>query len=382
MHKEKTSIYDLRMDYWRERRHPFTGGIEITPYCNFHCVHCYLSDYAETKLLSTSELKLIMDKLYTKGVLFLYFTGGEILMRPDFVELYLYAKKKGFIMELLTNISLLDEEIADMFAEYPPANISISVYGASNETYKNVTGRDGMFDTVVQSLHSLHKRQLHMELKFIALNENISDFYAVKRIAESFSCFFSHTFELFPTLNGNLESISHMLPLEDIVDFERHYSKTANVWACSILNLKDRTQMTAPLYMCDIALTNFLVDSEGYLNPCNKLRTKRFNLLHCSFDEAWSAFAEYRDMKAPDNYPCPGCKLLGMCNPCVAENLLFTGNSTTPPEVNCKLTHLRYEEFSQCKYDALRQAAEEDIAEDGAKGSTLRYYAKTRHMET
>lgn len=363
MSEENKSIYDLRMNYWRGRRHPFTGGIEITPYCNFRCVHCYLSGHAKTKLLSTSELKLIIDKLYEKGVMFLYFTGGEILTRPDFAELYVYAKKKGFVMELLTNISLLDSETADLFAEYPPANISISIYGASNETYKKVTGQDGMFDTVMKSLQLLYDRQLHMELKFIALNENISDFYAVKQIAESFSCIFSHTFELFPTLNGSLESVSHMLPLEDIVDFERHYSKTTSVWACSILNLKNRSGATPPLFMCDIALTNFLVDSEGYLNPCNKLRTKQFNLVHCSFDEAWRAFEKYRTEKAPDNYSCPNCKLLGMCNPCIAENILFTGDPITPPEVNCRLTHLRYAEFSDSKYDYLRETAEKDAAE-------------------
>lgn len=370
MDRESKSIYDLRMNYWRERRHPFTGGIEITPYCNFHCVHCYLGDHGETKLLSTAELKQIMDKLYEKGVLFLYFTGGEILTRPDFVELYLYAKKKGFIMELLTNISLLDEETASVFDKYPPANISISIYGASNETYKRVTGRDNMFDAVMRSLRVLHEKQLHMELKFIALRENISDFYAVKQIAESFSCSFSHIFELFPTLNGSFESISHMLPLEDIVDFERHYAKTTNVWACSILNLKEPSQKTKPLFMCDIALTNFLIDSEGYLNPCNKLRTKRFNLLRCSFDEAWDAFAEYRTQKAPSSYPCPNCKLLGMCNPCVAENILHTGNPFRQPESSCKLTHLRYQEFSRRQYDAIRQAAEARVAESSFETST------------
>ncbi len=82
-------------DYWYKRRHPVDGGMELTPNCNMRCVHCYMKETMEEKCLNTEQIKLIIDKIVAKGVLFLFFTGGEILTRKDFSEIYIYAKKKG-----------------------------------------------------------------------------------------------------------------------------------------------------------------------------------------------------------------------------------------------------------------------------------------------
>ena len=121
------------------------GGIELTPYCNLRCVHCYLQDQINESLLSTEEIKKILDMLCTAGVLFLYFTGGEIFTRPDFLDIYVYAKKKGFIIELLTNGTLIDNKVIEIFNKYPPASVSISMYGKDEDSYYRVTKQKGMY---------------------------------------------------------------------------------------------------------------------------------------------------------------------------------------------------------------------------------------------
>ena len=88
-----TNWEDLN-DYWYKRRHPIDGGMELTPNCNMRCVHCYMKETMEEKCLETEQIKLIIDKVVAKGVLFLFFTGGEILTRKDFTEIYI-CKKKG-----------------------------------------------------------------------------------------------------------------------------------------------------------------------------------------------------------------------------------------------------------------------------------------------
>ena len=143
--RAENSIEVTQKKYWAKIKHPFTGGFELTSKCNLKCVHCYLQDYKAEHLLSTSEIISIIDKLYEKGVLFLYFTGGEILTRNDFSEIYIYTKKKGFIVELLTNATLITQEHIDIFNEYPPANISISMYGKDENTYRKVTNTQGSF---------------------------------------------------------------------------------------------------------------------------------------------------------------------------------------------------------------------------------------------
>ena len=62
-----SSIGEIQEKYWNRIRHPYVGGMELTPYCNLSCVHCYLQDQNKSKLLSTNQIKTIIDKLFSSN---------------------------------------------------------------------------------------------------------------------------------------------------------------------------------------------------------------------------------------------------------------------------------------------------------------------------
>ena len=337
-----SSIEHIREKFWIKNRHPHVGGIELTPYCNLQCVHCYLQDQEKEKLLSTEEIKRIIDKLFDAGVLFLYFTGGEIFTRPDFLDIYIYAKKKGFIVELLTNGTLITQTEIDIFNMFPPASISISMYGKDEHSYHKVTGKTGMYNKIIQVFQMLSQNSIHFEIKYIGMKENQDDCFAVQAIAEKYNAQFSYSMELFPTLKGNSCTKNHMIPLEKIIEIEskipgkkeeyKHLSEIPNPF----LNRKD-----IPLYLCDMAISNFLVDYQGYLNPCHKCRIKKWNLLTTNFKTAWDDYSSLLKEKSSTDNKCLKCKYLMMCSPCVIVNYLSTGNYNIPSETVCRLTHMR-----------------------------------------
>jgi radical SAM protein with 4Fe4S-binding SPASM domain len=338
------SLREIQDNTWYEKRHPYVGGIELTPYCNLRCVHCYLQDQnnKEQKLLTTEQVKVIIDKLYNAGVLFLYFTGGEIFTRSDFLEIYVYAKKKGFILELLTNGTLIDERVLEVFREFPPASISISMYGGDEVSYERVTGRKGMYDKVIRTFVLLNDSGIHFEIKYIGMKENEEDFLKVKKVAEVFGAVFSYSMELFPTLLGDSCPKNHMMELEKIVKTEmlsEGYAEEILRQASVKNSVMHKTKV--PLYMCDMAVSNFLIDYQGFINPCHKSRIKKWNILSCSMQEAWDDFGSYRNEVASKYNKCVRCEYLMMCSPCVLVNKLTTGDENIPSDTVCKLTHMR-----------------------------------------
>lgn len=347
------SIESTNKDYWTKIRHPYSCGIELTPYCNMNCVHCYMQGYKVDNILRFNEIKKILDILFDEGLLFVYFTGGEILTHPDFLEIFLYAKKKGFIVELLSNITLLTTEVVSVFSEYPPATISISIYGASEETYCKVTGTQGNYFRAINALEMLQAAHLNFEIKFIGLKQNIKDFFAVEAIAKRLGVKFTHTFEMFPTLSQDNSPINSMLSIDEILDFEQNYEASSKRWATQCVPSKPVHD--APLYFCDIATSNFIIDCEGYMNPCNKLRTQKYKILETPFKEIWAAFAKYKQIKAPPDYPCPMCAYRAICVPCPAENYLSTNNCSTPSRQVCLLSQRRMEVFSGDIYSHYRK---------------------------
>ncbi len=84
---------------------PLKVVIELTTRCNLRCCHCYVEPKSED-MLSTSEVKDLLDQLAAEGCMYLVMTGGEILERPDLLEILRYARAKQFALELKTNGSL------------------------------------------------------------------------------------------------------------------------------------------------------------------------------------------------------------------------------------------------------------------------------------
>lgn len=336
------SIENIRSESWIRNRHPYVGGVELTPFCNLKCVHCYLQDQQKKPLLATNEVKIIIDKLFDAGVLFLYFTGGEIFTRSDFLEIYIYAKKKGFIIELLTNGTLIDQEVINVFNVYPPASVSISMYGKNEDSYFKVTGMKGMYDRVINTFELLYSNDIHFEIKYIAMKENRDDFFDIKAIAEKYNAQFSYSMELFPTLKGNNCTKNHMLSIPEIIDIEKQLQdKVEEYKKASKIPNPFVGREDIPLYLCDMAMSNFLIDYRGYINPCHKCRYNQWNLLDCNFNEAWDYYACKLKEKANKNNKCLTCKYIMMCSPCVRVNELTTGDCNIVPDTVCMLTHER-----------------------------------------
>src|SRR5947208_11550262 len=107
------------------RQIPLSGTIEVTRRCPLVCAHCYnnlpMGDRrAQLEELTTAQHGEILDQLADMGCLWLLFTGGEIFARPDFLDIYAHAKRRGFLITLFTNGILISPRIADYLAEWRP----------------------------------------------------------------------------------------------------------------------------------------------------------------------------------------------------------------------------------------------------------------------
>ena len=123
---------------WATKRIPISGSIEVTQRCNNRCIHCYNNlpvgdQKAGRKELNLDEHRRILDQVAAAGCLWLLLTGGEVFVRNDFLDIYTYAKHKGFLITLFTNGTLITSDIADYIAEIPSFWIQ---YTMSNIFYK------------------------------------------------------------------------------------------------------------------------------------------------------------------------------------------------------------------------------------------------------
>lgn len=72
------------------KRSPFYGSADITNICNLHCTHCYWwLNRKEEESLTLEQWEKIIDEKFKKHHIFIVtLVGGEPLMKPDIVELF------------------------------------------------------------------------------------------------------------------------------------------------------------------------------------------------------------------------------------------------------------------------------------------------------
>lgn len=309
---------------WVKERKPFSVLFELTAKCNMNCIHCYLLNNHATKILSFEEVIDIIDILYDNGILFLTLTGGEILTRPDFLDIYLYVKKKGFMVELFTNGYLLNDEIIEILQKYPPLLVDVSLYGASEKTYREVTGVSGGFDRVIENCKKMKKAGIRVFFKSPIIKPTISDLEKMKQLAEDIDIPFVYTFEITPTIDRDNSPKELQLSQGEILKYEflNYYEQIdKGEREKGAINYDDikRLKISDCVFACNVALNSFVIDYQGRMCPCMKLRHRGEKLTRDNYLEIWTRFGKYSQLKASNSYKCKGCEARYYCDICPAE---------------------------------------------------------------
>ncbi|MEW5950156.1 MAG: radical SAM protein [Thermodesulfobacteriota bacterium] len=194
---------------------------ELTEDCPFKCVHCFCPRDRHIPQLSTDKIKSILDELHELGTIYITMTGGDPLTRRDFPELYLYAKKKGFLIYLFTNLYLLNKQHVELFLQYPPFLIDVTLYGSCNEVYYDYTRIENAFDKVMANLKTLKNNNINFRLKTPLSIINYHDIDNIEAIAGQLSKYFTISTYIFPKLNGKKHLKELKCSIDTVINFEK-----------------------------------------------------------------------------------------------------------------------------------------------------------------
>ncbi len=335
-----------------QRRIPISGSLEVTLRCNLRCQHCYipldLRGGPSLPELSLAEIRRILNELAEVGCLWLLLTGGEPLMRRDFLDIYDYARQKGFLITLFTNGTLVTPAIADHLAQWRPYSIKVSLYGATSQTYERVSGVPGSLQRCLQGIRLLHERRLPLKLKTMVMSLNQGELAEMHRFADQMGVEFRFDPMIKPGLDGAQQPTSLRLAPAEIVDLERGDPYRTAQWPAYYQNDNAQQSASRKLYLCSAGKNSFHIDAFGRLSLCLSARQPCFDLRQGSFRQGWDEFlGPLVQQEYSAGYACGGCELRPVCTQCPALNYLETGSREERVPFICQVAHLRQKIFSQ-----------------------------------
>jgi radical SAM protein with 4Fe4S-binding SPASM domain len=334
------------------KRIPTDGALEVTFKCNLSCRHCYVVREAEEEL-TTQEIYRLLDEIAEAGCLWLLITGGEPLTRKDFLDIYLYAKRKGFLITLFTNGTLITPEITDFLRNWPPFTVEISLYGITQETYERFTDVPGSFRRCLRGIKLLAENKIPLKLKTIVTTLNKDELWKIKEFAQSLGADFRFDAHLTARIDGSKEPCQLRITPEEVVELDLLDNRRSKEWKefCQKYWGKVNADL---LYNCGGGISSFNIDPYGRLSICEVSRTPNYDLRRGSFKQGWSEFlSNLRAQKVVRNTKCRHCELISLCGQCPGWAQLENGDPESPVEYLCQIAHLRAKVFKTDVSEAL-----------------------------
>ena len=331
--------------------------IELTERCNNNCIHCCINLPADdldakAKELSTSQIKNILEEAVSLNCLTVRFTGGEPLLREDFEELYVFARKLGLKVLLFTNATLITPKLADLLNHTPPLEkVEITVYGMKKASYEGVTRISGSFEAAWQGINLLLENKIPFVVKSALLPSNKDEIDEFEEWANripwldkppSYSMFFDLRCRQDGQKNEAIKKL-RVTPEQGLKVLTRQKNRYLEEMKefCS----KFMRPAGDNLFSCGAGCASGCVDAYGMFQPCLSLRHTEtvYDLKDGSLKDALiNFFPKVREMKAvnPDYLNrCAKCFLKGLCEQCPAKSYLESGTLDTPVEYYCEIAH-------------------------------------------
>ena len=332
-------------------RIPISGTIEVTQRCNHRCAHCYVNlprndQEASARELTFDEHCRILDQIAAAGCLWVCFTGGEIFLRKDFLDIYAYAKKKGLLPTLFTNGTLITPEIANYLVNWRPFNIEITLYGHTRKTYEKVTGVPGSYNRCLEGIHLLMVRGLPLRLKAMVVTLNRHEIRDMQRFVEDdLGMAFRFDAMINPRCDCSQSPLAVRLAPAEAVELDLQDGKRVKEWKrlteefrANYPSLKDNDR----IWQCGGGLNSFAIDAFGKLQACVISKNEIYDLRKGSFQDGWQHFLlNMRHQKLTKQTKCVACNIKALCNMCPANAQLECMDAETPVDYLCQVAHLR-----------------------------------------
>ena len=331
---------------------PVSGTFELTGRCNFSCKMCYVhGDNCEEKNneLPASWWIDLGRQAIEAGTVFLLLTGGEPVLHKEFTTIYKELSQMGFVISMNSNGYLLRGEILELFREYPPNRINISLYGASDDTYEKFTGVRA-FSVIMENVRVLRDMGIQIRFNCSITPDNCHDLENIFKVCQELGIHIKNTSYLYPQvrINGQYGENDNRLTAEEAARCRVAWSalrydneefiKRAVAMKAEIekFSLPSQSRNPANGVLCRAGSTSFWVNKKGSLSLCGMI-DKTFELKNSTFVEQWQKVREFtKNITLPEQ--CANCKYRSICNVCAAVTYAETGSFDGVPGYVCRFS--------------------------------------------
>jgi MoaA/NifB/PqqE/SkfB family radical SAM enzyme len=150
--------------------------LHITDRCNLRCRHCFVGEPGKTDM-APEDIAAVADEFEEMQGLRLMLSGGEPLLHRNFPEFDAYLARKDIRVILLTNGTLIDEEVAGRL-QVDEVQVSLDGLERSHDLLRG----DGSFGKAVSAIKLLRQADIDVSVATMIHSHNLDELDGLARL--------------------------------------------------------------------------------------------------------------------------------------------------------------------------------------------------------
>jgi SynChlorMet cassette radical SAM/SPASM protein ScmE len=350
----------------RLMRTPRSVDLEITDRCNLRCRYCsHFGSEAEVgRDLPTEEWLRFFEELGRCAVMDVCLQGGEPFIRDDLAELIRGIVRNRMRFSLLSNGTLITDEVASLLAETGRcSSVQVSIDGSVAEVHDSFRG-EGTFRQALEGLQCLQRHGLAATVRVTIHRRNVHDLDAIAALLLDeigLPGFSTNNASHMGLCRKNADQVEltadeHTVAMESLLRLNERYNGRISAQAGPLANARMWLEMEEAratgagplphrghLTSCGGVFSKMAVLADGTMVACGQLAHVKLGRINQDrLDEVWQHHPELQRLRERPLIPlsdfefCQGCPYLDYCpGGCPALSYTTAGDVYHPSADAC-----------------------------------------------
>jgi len=297
--------------------------VDVSGFCNERCVHCYIPESCKHGMMSLDMFSIIVEQCRANNVLNITISGGEPMINPNLKDFLSLCGQYNFSINLLSNLTLLSEEILQMLVENPLVSVQTSLYSMNEAIHDSITHLSGSFKKTIDAIELLHRHNIPIQINCPIMKQNKADYSDVLAWANSMNIEADCDYMLFGCYDCSKKNLGCRLSLSEVETIVlEHCGKSPYVE--SMYKEGENKIIDEDQPICSVCTTSICISNQGNVYPCEGWQGFCVgNITDCSLEDIWKSSEEVlmlRHLKLADFSKCLNCEYIRYCSPCLYRN--------------------------------------------------------------
>ncbi len=316
---------DFLEEYFKGKPQLTNLHIEIISKCNERCIHCYIPHENKISYIETDLFYNILEQCKSMNLLHLTLSGGEPMLHKNFCDFLTRCKEYDFSVNVLSNLTLLNNEIIKEMKSNPLLGVQVSLYSMNPSIHDEITQMKGSFEKTRNGILNLIENDIPLQISCPIMKQNRNYYNDVVSWATEHNIHVSDDYVIIGRYNHTTQNLDCRLSIDEIKELINNKATHDSKYLEQIeIEAEKKKNITSDDFICSICHSSICIADNGNIFPCAGWQDYVVgNVKETSLSDIWdkSVKVQYlRGLRKKDFPKCLKCADKAFCTMCMVRN--------------------------------------------------------------